>query len=69
MIRKRTKIFYKRSCNTIIKALAHHVPITLHMLRSHTSYCGMIMWATDKKLLEIYETKLDVALEFGVEAI
>ena len=34
MVRKRTKISYIRSCNAIIRALSHHVKITMHMLRS-----------------------------------
>ena len=68
-VRKRTVLSYKRSCNLIVNSLAHHEPITTHMLSSKISYEGIIIWASSDDLINIYSGKVDIALEFGVEAI
>ena len=69
MIRKRSKIQYIRSCNNIIRCLKRHTPITSHMLLSKISYEGILSWSTSDALVNIYSKKVDIALEFGVEAI
>lgn len=71
MIRKRTKISYMRSCNKIVKALKKHEEITPHMMASMISYQGIVSWASDcgKGLISKYSNRVDIALEFGVDAI
>ena len=70
MIRKRTKCAYIKSTGRIINALAHHEEITTHMLSSQRSYEGMIAnWTTKNSLIEKYGGAVDIAIEFGVEAV
>ena len=68
-VRRRTVIMYKRSCNVIVNSVAHHAPVTPHMLKSKSSYEGMISWASSDDLINIYRGKVDIVLEFGVDAI
>lgn len=67
-VRRRTVIMYKRSCNVIVNSVAHHAPVTPHMLRSKSSYEGMISWASSDDLINICDNRVSIALEFGVDA-
>lgn len=69
LIRKRTKLSYIKSCNKILHALKHKIPITSHMIASKQSYEGMLTWCNSYRLINKYDGKVDRGLEFGVEAI
>ena len=68
-VRKRTVIRYRQACNQMIRCLKHHEMMTEHMILSRRSYEGIMGWATVGDLVNIYSARVDVALEFGVEAI
>lgn len=68
-IRKRTVIQYKRSCYIILNHIKNHKQITPHMLMSKQSYEGIILWQSTNNLYQKYNTIVDIALEFGVEAL
>ena len=68
-IRKSVKISYKRVANAIIKRLKNHKPIDKHILGALNSYDGMVKWCNGARLRYLNVGRVDVALEFGVEAI
>lgn len=68
-IRKRNKISYIRSCNRILYCLRHTEAITPTMIRSKSSYEGMLGWCDARHLVEVHTGRVDRALEFGLEAI
>lgn len=70
MIRKSTKIRYKRSCNRIVNAVAHREEVTPHMLMSKASYEGTLLnWCDGQRLVEQEDGRVFKVLEFGIESI
>ena len=70
LLRKRIKISYIRSCNCILHAVRHGEQITPHMMASKISYEGWISrWCDGYRLVEKHTRRVDIALEFGAEAI
>lgn len=69
LVRKRNKINYIRSCNLIVRCLRHKEPITGTMIRSKASYEGLLSWCDSRHLVEVHSGRVDIALEFGVDAL
>lgn len=70
LLRKKIKIRYIRSCNCILYAVRHGEQITPHMMASKISYEGWIgKWCDGYRLVEKHTRRVDIALEFGAEAI
>lgn len=68
-IRKRTATMYKKQCNNIIRCLKNHIPLTISMFLSVNQYQGIIHWASTDALYNKYTNMVNIALEFGVDAI
>lgn len=68
-IRKSVKIAYKRVVNAILKRLKEHRSVDKHIMGALNSYDGMVKWSDGARLRYLNMGRVDIALEFGVEAI
>ena len=62
-IRKHVKISYIRSIAAMRRRLRSGYALTNHLLMSHRSYYGILMWCDSRKLRQKYEHRLEGYIE------